>query len=197
MQRSFILSISAVVMLCLGNAAAQAPVPPPPPSPPLMGTYAFAGSGTCVSASAGFNNSNEALGTSFSYSFGDEGMMTFNGDGTGTLVVRSTAIVPPAVGIVPSAGSSENSASFTYTVTGNTFTHQGVAGTDAGQELTGPRMGQTDTVVGVPMFTGLISKDRRTLTASILTPGVETVTYSNGDVRLRMCYRSRVYTKLD
>jgi Lhr-like helicase len=36
-----------------------------------------------------------------------------------------------------------------------------------------------------------------TLTTSILTPGVETITYSNGDVEHRICHRSRVYIKLD
>jgi hypothetical protein len=43
----------------------------------------------------------------------------------------------------------------------------------------------------------MISADGRTLVTSILTPGVETITYSNGDVEQRICHRSRVLIKLD
>jgi hypothetical protein len=49
----------------------------------------------------------------------------------------------------------------------------------------------------VPTTTGLISKNGKTLTIATLMPGVETQTFSNGDVELRICHRSRVFIKLD
>jgi hypothetical protein len=105
--------------------------------------------------------------------------------------------VPPTVGFLPAAGPSESSARSTYTVSDDTFTSQTVPGTDTGTVLTGPRKGQTFKLEGVPAATGLISANGRTLVTSILTPGVETITYSNGDVEHRICHRSREYVKLD
>jgi hypothetical protein len=188
MQRLFMLSVSAAVTMYAAGAAADS----------LKGTYGFSGSDVCLSASGGFNDRLQALGTTFSSSDAAEGVRTFHGDGTGTFTVSTTTTtVPPTVGFLPSASSSESSASFTYTVADDTFTSQNVPGTDKGTVLTGPRAGQTFKVEGIPKATGLISANRHTLTTSILTPGVETITYSNGDVERRICHRSRVYIKLD
>ena len=192
MQRSLMLLMSVVMMICVGNVAAH--------SKELKGTYGFTGSDACLYASGGFNASLQALGTTCSSSSSDAGIRIFNGNskGTGTFTNRSTSITPPpTVGFLPSAGSSEGSASFTYTVSGDTYTSQNVPGTDTGTVLTGPRKGQTFKLEGVPAATGLISADGHTLVTSILTPGVETITYSNGDIELRICHRSRVYIKLD
>jgi hypothetical protein len=91
MQRPFMLSISAIAMICAGDAAAD--------SSHLTGTYGFTGTDACLYASAGFNASLQALGTAFSASFADEGVRTFNRDGTGTFTNSSTTItVPPTVG---------------------------------------------------------------------------------------------------
>jgi hypothetical protein len=190
MQRSFMLSVSAAMMVYAANAAAD-------PSH-LKGTYGFTGADACLYASGGFNARLQALGTAFSASNAAEGIRTFNGNGTGTFKVSTTSItIPPTVGFLPAASSSDSSASFTYTVTDDTFTSENVPGTDKGTVLTGPRTGQTFKVEGIPKATGLISANGRTLTTSILTPGVETITYSNGDVEHRICHRSRVYIKLD
>jgi len=190
MQRSFTLSVCAVAMICAGSAAAD--------SSHLKGTYGFTGTDACLSASAGFNASLQPLGTTFSSSGASEGVRTFNGDGTGTVTISTMMItVPPTFGFMPHASSSESSASFTYTVSDDTFTLQNVPGTDVGNVLAGPRAGQTFKLEDVPEATGLISANSRTLTTSILTPGVETITYSNGDVEHRICHRSRVYIKLD
>jgi hypothetical protein len=54
MQRSFMLSLSAVVMIYAGNATAE--------SSHLKGTYGFTGSDACVYASGGFNARHQALG---------------------------------------------------------------------------------------------------------------------------------------
>lgn len=190
MQRLLMLSASAAVMIYAGNAAAG--------SSHLKGSYAFTGEDVCLVASGGFNASLQAIGTAFSASSSAAGIRTFNGNGTGTFTNRSTTTtVPPTVGFLPSAGSSEGGASFTYTVADDTYTSENVPGTDKGTILTGPRAGQTFKLEGVPKATGMISADGHTLVTSILTPGVETITYSNGDVELRICHRSRVYIKLD
>src|ERR1700730_8540299 len=190
MQRSLMLSVSAATMIYAANAAAE--------SSHLKGTYGFTGTDACLYASGGFNARLQALGTTFSHSDAAEGIRTFNGTGTGTFkVTNMTTTVPPTVGFLPSAGSSDSSASFTYTVADDTFISENVPGTDKGTVVTGPRAGQTFEVEGVPKATGLISSNGHTLTTSILTPGVETITYSNGDVEHRICHRSRVYIKLD
>ena len=188
MQRLLILSLSAVVTIYSANAIADS----------LKGTYGFTGSDACLYASGGFNASLQALGTTYSASSSDEGIRIFKGNGTGTFTNRSTSVtVPPTVGFLPAASSSEGSASFTYKVSDDTYTSQNVPGTDTGTVLTGPRKGQTFKLEGVPAATGLISADGRTLVTSILAPGVEIITYSNGDVELRICHRSRVLIKLD
>jgi hypothetical protein len=188
MQRLLILSVSAALTIYAAGAVAE----------PLKGAFGYTGSDACLFASGGFNANLQALGTTFSSSSSNEGIRIFNGNGTGSFTNRTTSItVPPTVGFLPSASSSESSASFTYKVSDDTFTSQNVPGTDTGTVLSGPRKGQTFKLEGVPAATGLISANGRTLVTSILTPGVETITYSNGDVEHRICHRSRVYIKLD
>jgi hypothetical protein len=188
MQRLLTLSVSAALTIYAAGAVAD----------PLKGAYGFTGSDVCLFASGGFNANLQALGTTFSSSSSNEGIRIFKGNGTGTFANRTTSVtVPPTVGFLPSGSSSESSASFTYKVSDDTYTSQNVPGTDTGTVLTGPRKGQTFKLEGVPAATGLISANRRTLVTSILTPGVETITYSNGDVEHRICHRSRVFIKLD
>jgi hypothetical protein len=190
MQHLLMLSVSAVVTIYSASAIAD--------SSHLKGTYGFTGTDGCIYASGGFNDRLQALGTTFSSSMANEGVETFNGNGTGTFTISTTSITPPpTVGFLPAASSSQSSASITDTVTDDTFTVQTVPGTDVGKVLTGPRAGQAFKLEGVPMRTGLISAEGRTLITSDLTPGVETLTYSNGDVEHRICWRSRVLIKLD
>jgi hypothetical protein len=189
MQRLLMLSLSALVTIYSANAIAD--------SSQLKGTYGFAGPEGCLYASGGFNASLQALGTTFSSSNASEGVQTYNGDGTGTFTLRTTSItVPPTVGFLPAASSSQHSASFTYTVTGDMFTVQDVPGTVVGKVLTGPQAGQTFKVEGGSMRTGLISADGGILVTSFLTPGVQTITESNGDVTHRICTLSGVFIKL-
>lgn len=197
MQRSFMLSVFAVVIVSTANAAD--PVR-------LKGTFGFTGTDACLYAPAGFNGSFQPIqppppapsNPVWSSSNDIEGIRTFNGDGTGTIQNSSMGItVPPTPGFRPSASSTQSTVSFTYTVNPDgSFTSDNVPGTFAGTVLTGPRAGQTFTLENVPTTTGLISKDGKTLTTATLTPGVETQTFSNGDVEKRICHRSRVFIKL-
>jgi len=105
--------------------------------------------------------------------------------------------VPPTPGFPPDASSNNFSLSFTYTVNPDgTWTANNVPGTDTGNILTGVRAGQTFSRENAPTATGLISNDGKTLTSATLTPAVEIVRFSNGDVHPQICHRSRVYIKL-
>jgi hypothetical protein len=191
MQRSFMLSTSAVMMIYAVSATAE--------PRHLKGTFGFTGSDACLYSPAGFNARLQPLGPNWSSSNAVEGIRTFNGNGTGTVQNASMGItVPPTPGFPPSASSSKGSLSFTFTVNPDgTFTTNNVPGTNVGTILTGPRSGQTFTLENVPAGTGLISDNGKTLVAATLTPGVETQVFSNGDIEHRICHRSRVYTKLD
>jgi hypothetical protein len=148
----------------------------------------------------------------FSHSFSVEGIRTFNGNGTGTVKGTTVGItVRPTPGpngwphFPPSAGSSDFSFKFTYTVNGDgSWTATMVPGSYAQTHLTGPRshfnpanlVDQTSTVDAIPPVTGMVSQDGKTLIAAHVTPKVETHTYSNGDVWPQICHRSRVFIKL-
>jgi hypothetical protein len=149
-----------------------------------------------------------------------EGIRTFNGDGTGTVVgtsvgitVRPTPGPSPAIpSFPPSAGSSKFSYKFTYTVNGDgSWTAMMVPGSYTETFVTGPRstqnpansVDQTATVDAIPPVTGLISQDGKTLilvadplSDGAFVPTVETVTYSNGEVWPQICHRSRVLISL-
>jgi hypothetical protein len=141
---------------------------------------------------------------SYVYSFGVEGIRKFNGDGTGTIKGTTVSVVgrpTPGPGgyphFPPSAGSSDFSFSFTYTVASDgTWTATMVPGSYTETHLTGPRAGQTSNVDAIPPVTGMISRDGETLTSAQVTTVVETHTYSNGDVDPQICDRTRVYIKL-
>lgn len=190
MQRLLTLSVSAVAAIYAGSAAADS----------LKGAYGFTGSSTCLSTPAVFTSSQQAPPPASISSSSDAGIRIFNGNGTGTFTNRDTSVgapLPPNASFLPDAASSESTASFTYTVADDEFTLKNVAGTLKGTVLSGPRKGQTFTVEGGAPPTGLISANGHTLTTSTLTPAVETITYSNGQVFHRICTRSRVYIKLD
>jgi len=163
----------------------------------LKGTFGFTSTSACLYASGGFNASFQALGTATSAHVASQGIATFNGDGTGTFTERDMSIIPPpTVGILPDAGANESTASFTYTVPAfPTFTLQ--IETFTATVLAGPRVGQTFKLQGSPLRVGTISDDGRTLVASVVTPGVETLTSSNGEVLHRICTLSSVFVNLN
>ena len=124
-----------------------------------------------------------------------EGIQTFNGDGTGTvtgsgLVLQFFALSPPW-GVESPVNFTF---SFTYTVNAHS-TWTSVGGPVTSTVTGGPRKGQTVTFNGFPL-TGRISINGMTLTAVELTPTVETITFSNGDVDHRTCQRSWVHISL-
>jgi hypothetical protein len=157
----------------------------------LHGTYAFTGSSACIqdSASLGFNTNFTPKGPAIFYEFTVMGTRTFKDDGTGT--VTGTAV---SVGSPPSAFASSSSFTFQFTYTidsSGMLSLTLVPGSFSGQELTGPRAGQTY-VEAIPVRTGQVSEDARNIFISQAGTVVETVTYSNGDSVARVCNVSRV-----
>lgn len=211
---SMLWSVSIIAAIWATSAAAD--------SPKLKGAYGFTGTAACLVApgsaatppapgntvplpNSGFNsNLNPIDGKVFSHSHSVEGIRTFNGDGTGTVKGTSVNItVPPTPqppgypSFPPGASSSNFTFSFTYTVNGDgSFSATMVPGSYTETFLTGGRAGQTATVDAIPPVVGLISQDGATLILAHITPKVETVTYSNGDVWPQICHRSRVLIKL-
>jgi hypothetical protein len=123
----------------------------------------------------------------------NEGTRTFHADGAGTLTGRSVAIVSPPDA---SGNSDDFSFKFTYTVDpdGKLSTSL-VPGSFSGTALTGPRAGQTY-VDDVPMQSGFIGEGAQTIVLHEQVPTVESVSFSNGDMFLRICNRSRILIRL-
>jgi hypothetical protein len=227
MVRTFALSVSVVAMTWATTAAADSPnikgsygftgtaaclvspghvgdpnTPPPlPANPTPFVPLPFSGFKPDLQPNDAVPGS---VSVAFSDSFAVEGIRTFNGDGTGTVkgtVVGITIRPTPGPNGWPhfpaSAGSSDFSFSFTYTVDGEGgWTSAMVPGSFTETHLTGPRTGQTSTVDAIPPVTGMISQDGKTLIAAHTTTAVETHTFSNGDVYPEICHRSRVFIKL-
>jgi hypothetical protein len=154
------------------------------------GTYAFTGSSACIqdSASLGFNTNFTPKGPAIYYESTVMGTRTFN-NGTGTVTGTSVTAGAP-----PSAFGSSTSFTFQFTYTIDSSGMLSlilVPGTFSGQELTGPRAGQTY-VEALPERTGQVNLDARNILISQPGTVVETVTYSNGDIVARICNVSRV-----
>lgn len=92
-------------------------------------------------------------------------------------------------------GSADIQSDFTYEVAPDlTLTVETPAVT--GTALTGPQAGGTFTITNLPVFSGRISQDHRTLTLFHGEPGVETATFSNAPTQQRICHRSRIFLEL-
>jgi hypothetical protein len=180
------LSICAAVMSWAASAVAD--------SPNLKGNYGFTGINTCMH-SAGFTAVSGGLVATSSgplETIAVDGIATFDGAGTGT--VKGSSLSLQFFAMAPPWGvESPNifTFSFTYTVNADGTWTSVPVGPVTGTVTGGPRNTQTFTFNGFP-FTGRISKNGMTLTATELTPTVETITFSNMDVDHRMCNRSWV-----
>jgi hypothetical protein len=208
---------AAIVIGLAGAGGAEAASPKK-----LKGEYAFTGTFGCLFApgsdpgpgnptpgtalpNSGFNAKLQPLvnATAFSTHASSEGVVVFNGDGTGKYTVTNVSLTnrptpgPTGYPSFPaSASSNTGSASFTYTINADDTFDVQLAGPHTGTFLAGPRTGQTFSVDVAPL-TGLISKNGDALTLASVTPQVETIAFSDGDVWPRICHRSRVLIKMD
>jgi hypothetical protein len=139
----------------------------------------------------------------FVISFSVQGVRTFNGDGTGTVVGRVVSLSHPfALPTNPAffnrggATSGDFEFTFDYEVAPDlTFTVNPVTVTVTFDS--GTRDGQTLTITNLPPFVGRMSKDHRTLSLHHGEPRVETATFVNAqnvqvDRWQRICHRSRI-----
>jgi hypothetical protein len=170
---------------------------------------------------AGFNNKFQPIDSqpgftsptvgqqSFSRSFSVFGIRTFDGNGNGHVSGTGVGIdARPTPGpgpngwphCPPSAGGSDFSYDFTYTVDGNGGWSATMVPNSYTETFTsGPRstpIVQTATVDAIPPVVGSISNDGKTLILAHIAPAVETRSFSNGDVWPEICHRERVFIKL-
>jgi hypothetical protein len=193
MQRILMLSISGAVMAWAASAVAD--------SPNLKGDYGFTRTAKCIVSATGFDSNDRAMSPFFGEAFAEEGVRTFNGDGTGTQSFQGLNIE------IPSSKSGANSfhvtnQKFTYVVNGDgTWSIPG-SGSISGKVDTGPRAGQTFVISNIAPALGHMSTNAATLTLSTVppTPVIETITYSiDGtvvDMLYRICNRSNVLISL-
>jgi hypothetical protein len=143
---------------------------------PIVGTYAFSGMQSCMSANAGGFNAalepNTPLAGVNTVIAGTHGFVKFNHDGTGTTTFNNFSMpdyrpFPPSS---PGAASiSQGTSKFTYTVTDDEIIQTPIDGTDTGSFTAGPRNGQTFVVTGQAGSVGIISKDHKTMTLVTLS----------------------------
>lgn len=167
----------------------------------LRGDFAFTGSTVCVNSGAnfaftpptpplGFTADLVPIGPSFVNTNSVQGVLTFNGDGTGSSVSRFVSLGNPGA-----AGAFDSSVQFTYSVAAD-----GTLTIDNGPSISvtvaGPNTGQQSRISGVPTFVGRLSSDRKSLTFASFNPGVETVTRLVPAPELvtsvRICHRNRI-----
>lgn len=169
----------------------------------LRGDYAFTGEAVCLVSEEGFktNFTPNVPGTTWVLSFSIQGVRTFNGDGTGSVVGRTVSVTHPSTaagfpGVA--ARMHELSGSFTYSVAPDrTFAVEQGPLTQIG--VAGPGTGQTAIIEGIN-FSGFISQDHKTLVVSTDEPTIEkrTAALSDGsvDVDYRICHRARTAIKI-
>jgi hypothetical protein len=130
------------------------------------------------------------------HTFVVEGIRKFFGNGSGTVTGKVVSVSPPPNTVFQGATSSDFTFRFTYDVDGdNEFSTELVPGTYFGTFTSGPRTGQTYSIDTLP-FVALIGIDAKSLTLANIAPTIEQQTFSNGDVRYRICHRSRVLIKM-
>ena len=186
----------AVLVVCMAWAG-EANAAPQDFNQLLRGDYAFTGEAVCVVSPGGFTTGPTPppfipIGTFFINSFSIQGIRTFNGDGTGTIVARNVNINQTGGGV----NAADLSGDFTYQVAPDrSFTV--VQGPITGIVVVGPGAGSTAITIGVK-FSGKISQDHKTLVMSTEEPTVEirTPILPPGPDSPRICHRARTAIKI-
>lgn len=160
----------------------------------LRGNYAFTGEAACLVSQSGFNadfTPKDGFGV---FSFSIQGVRTFNGDGTGSVVARTVQIKQS--GLNAGTGSaSELTANFTYNVAPDrTFAVD--QGPTISTGVAGPGTGNTSVIDSIS-FSGYISQDLKTLVMSTDEPTIEIRRNSLGEIQdYRICHRARTAVKI-
>jgi hypothetical protein len=173
----------------------------------LKGSYAFTASAGCVFSSAilgpvyvppaGFTPTFVPIGHASANSFSSNGVLTFNGDGTGSQTSRTIAIGDPDPGDSGATSAIDNSSSFAYTLADDgTFTF--AQGPITSNFVAGPRVGIQTLTTGVPAAVGHVSSDKKTLVFGSFDPAVESTTRLDLGVveSMRICHRTNTAVRI-
>jgi len=176
----------------------------------LKGDFAVTGTSICVVSGAIITPTSYTLPPGFSptlvplapagvNSFSSTGVITFNGDGTGTLAGRSIITnlnQPGSVG--PQSGGAVSAADHVIPITYSVAADRTLT-IDQGPSLNtfvaGPRAGQQNSSSGVPTAVGHVSSDGKSIVFGSFDPAVETLTrvfppLDNPIESVRICHRS-------
>jgi hypothetical protein len=168
----------------------------------LQGRYGLSAAGTCLTSPNGFYPNNVAIEPSSVTSNLNQGVLTFERDGTGSASIVQTQLnLPPPA---PAAFSSSANITFKFTYElepGGAMTVNMLLDTYAASYLTGPLAGLGATFVTTPplapawVWSGTYSNDRKTL---LLNSGntVSKSRLSNGSETYVICQIGRVLTRL-
>lgn len=166
----------------------------------LRGDFAYTGSAICVNSGANFATTPPTpplgfanlapIGSSFVSTNSVQGTVTFDGNGTGSMVQQFVSLGNPGA-----AGVQDATNEFTYSVAADgTLTID--IGPSFSTTVAGPSTGGQSLVTDVPTFTGRVSSDGKSLTFATSTPAVETVTRvvpaPELVTTLRICHRIRI-----
>jgi len=185
--RVFTATSIASALCSLGTASLAAP-------PMLKGEFAFSGTASCLSSVSTFDPVNLISTGSVALAVGTaQGVRTFNGDGTGTVVGTTVSVAANLNSPLPAQGDANTfQFSFTYSVgPDGTTTSAVVPGTYHGTVTAGPRAGQTFTIDNYPIETLAAAVDHKTLVLATAAAAMETQHYSIAGNRYRICTRSQ------
>ncbi len=147
----------------------------------LRGNYAFTGEDVCQVSPKGFDADSTPLGPTTVFSYSIQGVRTFNGDGTGSLIARTNQFNQPQLSRPGASGNSADlSADFTYDVASDlTFTvEQGpMTSTDIGEPNA-----RTTVIIENIKYSGQIAQDLKTLVMSTEKSTVETRKNPQGQI---------------
>jgi hypothetical protein len=159
----------------------------------LKGTYALAGAQVCLVSPAGFKQDSKG---NYTIPIGDtnlsqlttEGLVTYNGDGTGEAKQTFVTIVPPPnpYGAAISAGTMTYQ--FTYAPEGeHTYRMAIKPGTFQGMLDAGPNAGKQFSIEGDSRLFR-VSDDRKKITAAIDKPYLQKISFSGSSEAVqRVC----------
>ncbi len=172
----------------------------------LRGSFAIAGSGTCIQTfplvgpngpvpPLGFNADFQPIGPASVQSFSIEGVRTFNGDGTGTQRTRIMPLANPG-----GASAIDLTGPFSYSVAADGGLTIDQASSDAAVAV-GLNAGQQQRSSGALTFVGHVSRDGQSLTFASHDPAVETLTRTSPlpeqVISVRVCQRTHTGVRID
>lgn len=175
--RTFPVLVLVAACAGLGTADADAGLPF------LLGNYAATGSAACISSPTGFTEELTPVDPSLAYgvSAALSGSFLFNEPGKGKLTLSEVYVVPPPVpaGVtVVGAAQVTLAGSFTYSISGNEISAEARNVT-----ITGGIIDKIST-------TGLISRDRKSMTLATATPEILTTVFTGGEILPQACWLS-------